>query len=117
MESRHCGQDRRIFFCPVHNASTPCSLQAFGIRCIHTCISPFVQSLRNASNQLAFYLKLKSLDLNYSSPTFLCPPRVFWPYNKCVCYTMNCRVELKKMKLTQMNFLIVSSVLFKATLK
>ena len=24
----------RIFFCPVHNASTPCSLQAFGIRCI-----------------------------------------------------------------------------------
>ena len=34
MESRHCGQDKRIFFCPVHNASTPCSLQAFGIRCI-----------------------------------------------------------------------------------
>ena len=30
MESRHCGQDKRIFFCPVHNASTPCSLQAFG---------------------------------------------------------------------------------------
>ena len=23
-----------IFFCPVHNVSTPCSLQAFGIRCI-----------------------------------------------------------------------------------
>ena len=23
-----------MFFCPVHNASTPCSLQAFGIRCI-----------------------------------------------------------------------------------
>ena len=36
MESRHCGQDKGIFFCPVHNASTPCSLQAFGIRCI-TC--------------------------------------------------------------------------------
>ena len=34
MESRHCGQDKRIFFCPVHNVSTPCSLQAFGIRCI-----------------------------------------------------------------------------------
>ena len=34
MESRHCGQDKGIFFCPVHNASTPCSLQAFGIRCI-----------------------------------------------------------------------------------
>ena len=34
MESRHCGQDKIIFFCPVHNASTPCSLQAFGIRCI-----------------------------------------------------------------------------------
>ena len=34
MESRHCGQDKRIFFCPVHNASTPCSLQAFGIRCM-----------------------------------------------------------------------------------
>ena len=34
MESRHCGQDKRIFFCPVHSASTPCSLQAFGIRCI-----------------------------------------------------------------------------------
>ena len=34
MESRHCGQDKRMFFCPVHNASTPCSLQAFGIRCI-----------------------------------------------------------------------------------
>ena len=34
MESRHCGQDKRIFFCPDHNASTPCSLQAFGIRCI-----------------------------------------------------------------------------------
>ena len=32
MESRHCGQDKGIFFCPVHNASTPCSLQAFGIR-------------------------------------------------------------------------------------
>ena len=29
MESRHCGQDKRIFFCPVHNASTPCSPQAF----------------------------------------------------------------------------------------
>ena len=26
----------RIFFCPVHNASTPCSLQAFGIRCMKT---------------------------------------------------------------------------------
>ena len=25
---------QRILFCPVHNASTPCSLQAFGIRCI-----------------------------------------------------------------------------------
>ena len=36
MESRHCGQDKRIFFCPVHNASTPCSLQDFGIRCIVT---------------------------------------------------------------------------------
>ena len=34
MESRHCGQDKGISFCPVHNASTPCSLQAFGIRCI-----------------------------------------------------------------------------------
>ena len=34
MESRHCGQDKEIFFCPVHNASTPCSLQAFGIKCI-----------------------------------------------------------------------------------
>ena len=34
MESRHCGQDKRIFFCPVHNASTPCSLQTFRIRCI-----------------------------------------------------------------------------------
>ena len=34
MESRHCGQDRRIFFCPVHNAKIPCSLQALGIRCI-----------------------------------------------------------------------------------
>ena len=34
MESRHCGQDKRIFFCPVHNASTRCSLQAFGIRCM-----------------------------------------------------------------------------------
>ena len=31
MESRHCGQDKGIFFCPVHNASTPCSLQGFGI--------------------------------------------------------------------------------------
>ena len=37
MESRHCGQDKIIFFCPVHNASTPCSLQAFGIRCIEVC--------------------------------------------------------------------------------
>ena len=34
MESRHCGQDKRILFCSVHNASTPCSLQAFGIGCI-----------------------------------------------------------------------------------
>ena len=34
MESRLCGQDKRIFLCPVHNASTPCSLQAFGIRCM-----------------------------------------------------------------------------------
>ena len=34
MESRHCGQDKRIFFCPVHNPSIPCSLQAFGIRCM-----------------------------------------------------------------------------------
>ena len=34
MESRHCGQDKRIFLCPVHNASTPCSLQAFGIKCM-----------------------------------------------------------------------------------
>ena len=37
MESRHCGQDKRIFLCPVHNASAPCSLQAFGIRCIMRC--------------------------------------------------------------------------------
>ena len=35
MESRHCGQDKKIFLCPVHKASTPCSLQAFGIRCIN----------------------------------------------------------------------------------
>ena len=35
MESRHCGQDKRIFFCPVHNTSTPCSLKAFGIRCMN----------------------------------------------------------------------------------
>ena len=34
MELRHCGQDKRIILCPVHNASTPGSLQAFGIRCI-----------------------------------------------------------------------------------
>ena len=34
MKSRHCGQDKRIFLCPVHNPSTPCSLQAFGIRYI-----------------------------------------------------------------------------------
>ena len=39
IESRHCGQDKRIFLCPVHNASTPCSLQAFGIRCIYKDIS------------------------------------------------------------------------------
>ena len=41
MESRHCGQDKIIFFCPVHNASTPCSLQAFGIRCIvlYNCVT------------------------------------------------------------------------------
>ena len=38
MESRHCGLDKRIFFCPVHNASTPCSLQAFGVRCIDSAI-------------------------------------------------------------------------------
>ena len=38
MESRHCGQDKGIFFCPVHNASTPCSLQAFGIRCIDSVV-------------------------------------------------------------------------------
>ena len=36
MESRHCGLDKRIFLCPVHNASTPWSLQAFGIRCMTT---------------------------------------------------------------------------------
>ena len=42
MESRHCGQDKRIFFCPVHNASTLCSLQAFGIRCITTIRLSFV---------------------------------------------------------------------------
>ena len=41
MESRHCGQDKRIFFCPVYNASTPCLLQAFGIRCtVHTVKDP-----------------------------------------------------------------------------
>ena len=34
MKPRHCGKDKIIFFCPVHNASTPCSLQAFGIRCV-----------------------------------------------------------------------------------
>ena len=34
MESTHCGQNKRIFFCPVHNASTQCSLKAFGIRCM-----------------------------------------------------------------------------------
>ena len=28
MEWRHCGEDKGIFFCPVHNASTLCSLQA-----------------------------------------------------------------------------------------
>ena len=44
MESRHCRQGKRIFLCPVHNASTPCSLQAFGIRCIWSnlaCFSAF----------------------------------------------------------------------------
>ena len=57
MESRHCGQDKRIFFSPVHNASTPCSLQAFGIRCIRTkqltnhCISSNLSAnkVRNTS--------------------------------------------------------------------
>ena len=49
MESRHCGQDKRIFFCPVHNASTPCSLQAFGIRCMH-------QSTRRTLLEIAVYL-------------------------------------------------------------
>ena len=34
MESRHSFGG--IFFCPVHNALTSCSLQAFGIRCILT---------------------------------------------------------------------------------
>ena len=38
MESRHCRLDKRIFFCPVHNASTPCSLQALWIRCIEHLI-------------------------------------------------------------------------------
>ena len=41
MESRHCGQDKRIFLCPVHNASSPCSLQAFGIRCMNWCGTEF----------------------------------------------------------------------------
>ena len=38
MESRHCGQDKGIFFCAVHNALTPCSLQAFGIWCIKSSL-------------------------------------------------------------------------------
>ena len=42
MELRHCGQGKRIFFCSVHNASTPCSLQAFGIRCISGMYTAFL---------------------------------------------------------------------------
>ena len=34
----------RIFFCPVHNASTPCSLQAFGIRFIYLADLFFIAS-------------------------------------------------------------------------
>ena len=59
MESRHCGQDKRIFFSPVHNASTPCSLQSFGIRCIASTrtilIYPFEYGIS------AEILKLKDL--------------------------------------------------------
>ena len=50
MESRHCGLDKRIFFCPVHNASTPCSLQAFGIGCM---VFPVLQSV--AKSRAEFY--------------------------------------------------------------
>ena len=27
MESRHCGQDKRIFFCPVHNKHSKTSFE------------------------------------------------------------------------------------------
>ena len=53
MESRHCGQDKRIFLCPVHNASTPCLLQAFGIR--------YIGSLGLVHNKLVNGLKVIGL--------------------------------------------------------
>ena len=34
VEALWTGQKNTPLICPVHNASTPCSLQAFGIRCI-----------------------------------------------------------------------------------
>ena len=49
MESRHCGQDKRTLFCPVRSASTPSSLQAFGIRCMLTCLDR-TNSQLNKSN-------------------------------------------------------------------
>ena len=53
MESRHCGQDKRIFFCPVHNASTPCSLQAFGVRCIVNIMSNNTNIMLNSNNSIS----------------------------------------------------------------
>ena len=66
MKSRHCGQDKRILFCPVHNASTPCLLLAFGIRCIiyiyrDYCLRHWtmhLQSTREVSNGESSYNNL-----------------------------------------------------------
>ena len=53
MQSR---QDKRIFFCPVHNASTPCSLQAFGIRYIQK------PGASMELRQLQCYLKIRYIN-------------------------------------------------------
>ena len=60
MESRHCGQDK-IFFCPVHNASTPCSLQAFGIRCMASTVCESDNWRKRG------WVALSLFELNYSS--------------------------------------------------
>ena len=74
MESRHCGQDKRIFLRPVHNASTPCSLQAFGIRCILITLILDLLTIANTAFDLITQMLTRSQSWKSVTLPVVCMP-------------------------------------------